>query len=446
LQQHKSGHGSEVVAPAPDAAGIVHELEAAEESCVPVQSSPGTGRRLAIGILILAVVLCGAFWYGHHRNGTAASDLARAATERADAPAPVDVVRVAYSSPIANIELPGEARGWYESTIYARVSGYVGKWWADIGDRVKKGQVLAVLETPELDQQLNAGKAQVNADQAEIKVAETNRDFAQTTYTRWKDSPRGVVSEQERDKTKSDFYAAEARLKSAQARKTLDEAEVNRLTSMTSFQKVVAPYDGIITARRIDIGDLATAGSTTNTTPLYNIVQCDRIRVLVDVPQASSNEVRDNMPAIATVGEFPDRKFMGVVARNSSAIDPDAKTLRVEVDIENPDLALKPGMYVQVSFRTTSAHPKVEVPAAALAFRSGGPQVAVVDSSGLIHFHDVTISRDMGNVVELAAGLSAGDLVALNISNQISDGDKVEPTVEDNSTSPASSGQHLGER
>lgn len=442
--RRESGNGSEVIAP--DAAGIVRELEQSEGSHVPVQSSPGTGWRLAIGILVFAIVLCGVFWYSHHRNATAASDLARAATQAADAAAPVDVVRVSYSSPIANLELPGETRGWYQSTIYARVSGYVGKWYADMGDHVAKGQVLAVVETPELDQQLNAAKAQVNADQAEANVAEANRSFAEQDYKkRYEKAPPGVVSEQERDKTKSDFYAAEARLKSAQARVMLDNAEVSRLTSMQNFQKVVAPYNGVITARRVDIGDLVTAGSTTNTTPLYDIAQCDRIRIFVDVPQAAIMEVHDKTPAVATAEELPDRKFTGQVARNSSAIDSEAKTLRVEVDIDNPDLALKPGMYVQVGFRTNNGHPKVQVPAAALAFRSGGPQVAVVDSNSVVHFHDVTISRDMGNVVELGSGLSAGDLVALNISNQIGDGDKVEPNVENDSTPPASA-QHLAER
>jgi RND family efflux transporter MFP subunit len=446
------GNGSEIGVgvtgdvPAHDAAGIVRDLEAVEESRVPVHSTSGTGRRLAIGILVLGVALCLGFWYAHHRNAIAAEALAHEANEAAQAAAPVDVVRVSYSSPNASLELPGETRGWYQSTIYARVNGYVGKWWADIGDRVTKGQVLATIETPELDEQLNAAKAQVNADQADVKVAEANQNFAQVNNTRFQDSPPGVVAEEERDKAKADFQAAGARLHSAKARVALDEAQVKRLTSIKNFQKVVAPYDGIITARRIDIGDLVTAGSTTNTTPLYDMTQSDRIRIYVDVPQSASTEIHDKMPAVATADEYPGRNFTGEVARNSSAIDPNAKTLRVEVDIQNSDLTLKPGMYVQVGFQTSTVHPLVEIPAAALTFRTGGPEVAVVDANGVVHFRPVTIARDMGSVVELTSGLSAGDMVALNISNQISDGDKVQANVENDSTHPSPSTPHLAAR
>ena len=193
---------------------------------------------------------------------------------------------------------------------------------------------------------------------------------------------------------------------------------------------MTAPYDGIITARHIDIGDLVTAGSTSGNAAIYDIVKADKIRVFVDVPQSPRRKSRWAFPRWRRSPNMAMREFSGKVARTADAIDPIAKTLRVEVDIENSDLALKPGTYLVVHFKANVAHPSVQVPAAALTFRSGNPQVAVVDADGKVHFHDIAIARDMGSFVEVASGIAAGDRVALNISNQINDGDKVQATGE----------------
>ncbi len=390
---------------------------------------------MSVAAVLLIVGLGGTFYVvqqSKQRQETALADIT--AAKAGEAPQ-VEVIKVDLAPPTQTLTLPGETRGWYSSTIYARVSGYVAKWIADIGDKVKKDQVLATIDTPELDAQLEAARAQLKASEAEVTVRETDVDFAKTTYERWQGSPKGVVSDQEREDKKARFAAASAQLNAARARVALDQANVDRLTSLTSYKQVTAPYDGVITERRVDIGDLVTAGSTSNTTLLYGIAQPDKIRVFVDVPQSMSGEIGEG--AVARVGstDNPNRIFEGKVTRTSRSIDRRARTLRVEVDLPNEDLALLPGMYVRVAFhlRPTSF---VQVPAAALMFRTGGPQVAVIDDNGTVRFHDVTIARDNGNFVELASGLSAGDRVAVNISNQIADGDRVS-VVEDSRTAEA---------
>jgi RND family efflux transporter MFP subunit len=411
---------------------------------VPVKSVPGTGRNVVVAIVVIAVVLGATFGWRHHHNAEAGIQLESDAKTAAETPSTVDVVRVGYSERTSDLELPGEARAWYESTIYARVSGYIGKWTADIGARVKKGEVLAEIQTPELDDQLRAAEAKVAADKSLVAVADANLSFAKSSNERWATSPKGVVSAQEQEEKKSEYLSAAARQKAAQSQVDLDQAQVNSLEDTSAFKKVVAPYDGVITTRHIDIGDLVASGSGSGNTSLYGMVKADKIRVFVDVPQAASAEIVTGMPAVASSHEQGGKKFNGTVARTSESIDPTARTMKVEVDIDNPDLALKPGMYLDVRFQTNTMHPPLRIPAGALTFRTGGPETAVVNSDGVVHFHPVTIARDLGNFVELSSGVEPGDLVALNISNQVADGDKVQPSSEDQSPSQnAASAPHV---
>ena len=277
------------------------------------------------------------------------------------------------------------------------------KWYADIGDRVKKDQVLAIIDTPELDAQLEASRAQLNAAEAEVVVKEADAQFAKTTYDRWQGSAKGVVSEQERDEKRAGYAVAQAKVKAAQAKVNLDKSNVDRLTYMTQFKKVAAPYDGVITERRIDVGDLVTAGSTSNTTPLFGIAQFDHIRVFANVPQTAAGDTVVGTPAKVSTTDNSPKVFEGSVTRTSKSIDPKARTLRVEVDLPNPRLSLVPGMYVQVEFDSKS-QALVQIPAGALLFRSGGPQVAVIQPDSTVKFKDVQIGRDNGNTVEIEFG------------------------------------------
>ena len=329
---------------------------------------------------------------------------------------------VIVAQPVAGLQhfsLPGETAAWYTSTIYARVNGYVARWNVDIGDHVKKGQVLALIDTPEVDAQLAATRAQLQRAHADVAMRRAEAEFAKVQYERWRDSPKGVVSEQEREQKHAEYDSAEAQYKAAQAQVALNQAQVDQYTALSQFKRVTAPFDGVITARDIDIGNLVTAGSTSATTPLYVMTQNDPMRVFVDVPQSAAADLMQGTIPVTVQMSDGTRSYPGKVARTSQSINVRARTLRAEVDLDNQDGSLVPGLYVQVAFGLA---PKglVQVPAAALLFRSGGPQVARVGADNRVTFVDVRIARDDGNLVELASGVAAGDRLGLNLSSQVS--------------------------
>jgi RND family efflux transporter MFP subunit len=388
-------------------------------------SEAGTEARVKRIALIVVVALALAFVVVRGVRFYGERSLAKA-TERALAePHLVDLVEAKPVQGAQPLTLPGQTAAWYTATIYSRVNGYVGRWLVDIGDHVKKGQVLATIDTPELDAQLAAARAQFQASEAQVIARASEADFARTTHERWRDSPHGVVSEQEREAKRADYESSLARLKAAQAQVALDKARVDQYSALAEFKQVMAPFAGVITERHIDIGNLVTAGSTTATTPLYRMTQNDPIRVFVDVPQNAATELMETAQKAEILTEAPSNlRLAATVARTAGAINTQARTLRVEVDVPNETQRLMPGMYVKVAF---NLEPKglVQVPAAALVFRSDGPQVARIDAAGKVNFRKVAIARDDGNVIELASGVAPGDRLALNISSQIRDGDLV---------------------
>jgi RND family efflux transporter MFP subunit len=375
----------------------------------------------------VAVVLLLGFLIVHFSKSHAEHALARQTQAAATAAPAVDVVVVRNGAATGTLTLPGETAAWYESTIYARVDGYVSKWLVDIGDHVKTGQVLAIIDTPELDAELAAAKAKLEVARSQVKVKQADAVFAQSTYERWRDSPKGVVSEQEREDKKAGNASAIAQLDAARAQVDLDQADVDRLTAFEQFKRVTAPYGGTIIERRIDIGNLVTAGSAASTTLLYRMSQDDPIRVFVDVPQSAASDlmkpgVHAQISANAVSPGAP--AIEGTITRTSSAIDPHARTFRVELDIPNSDRRLVPGLYVRVAFQLDNQGMS-QVPAAALLFTPSGPKVAAVGADGTVRFHPVTIGRDDGDKVELSSGVADGERLVLNISNQIIDGEKV---------------------
>jgi RND family efflux transporter MFP subunit len=401
------------------------DVSRTEHRAVSTEFDPDTGRRLKKVVIIAAAVLLVGFIAVRVVRFFDERAVARAGEAAYAAPPPVDVVVARPVTVGQDLVLPGQTAAWYESTIYARVNGYVAKWLVDIGDHVKKGQLLATIETPELDAELAAARSQLQASQAQVVAREAEAEFAKTTNARWRDSPKGVVSEQEREEKKADYNSASARLYAAQAQVALDKSRVDQYTALAQFKQVTAPFDGTITERKIDVGNLVTAGSASTTTSLYRITMNDPLRVFVDVPQNAAEELmKQGVPAqIRSMGSSAG-VFSGKIARSAEAINPQARTMRVEVDLPNANNALVPGMYVSVAFQL---QPKglVEVPAAALVFHAGGPQVARVNSSGKVDFVNVTIARDDGSVVELGSGVAPGDSLVLNISSQIAAGQAV---------------------
>jgi RND family efflux transporter MFP subunit len=401
------------------------QIARAENAPVSTEFSEGTARRTKKAARTAAIILLAFFAVVMGIQYFHARAVARATLVAASAPPPVEVVIARAPSMGAELVLPGETAAWYETTIYARVNGYVAKWFVDIGDHLKKDQVLAIIETPELDAELQAARAQLKASEAQLEARKAEAEFGKTTNERWRDAPKGVVSEQERDSKKADYESAQARLYAASAQVSLDQSKVAQFRTLAEFKQVRAPFDGTITERRIDVGNLVTAGSTSTTSSLYRMAQTDPLRVFVDVPQSAAADLMS--PGIAaqirTTGAGGG-VFDGTTARSAQSISAQARTMRVEVDIPNARHALVPGMYVNVAFRLT-VQGLIEVPAAALIFRPTGPQVAKVDRNGKINFADVTIARDNGSMVELSAGVHADDRLVLNISNRIGAGQAV---------------------
>jgi len=396
-----------------------------EDRAVATDFEPGTGRTLKIGAGIAAAVLLLCFVVVKVIRLVDAHSLAKSANAAFTAPPPVDVITARPATVGQDLVLPGQTAAWYETTIYARVNGYVAKWLVDIGDHVKKGQLLATIETPELDAELAAARSQLKTSEAQVAAREAEAEFSKTTNERWRDSPKGVVSEQEREAKKADYESARARLYAANAQVASDKSKVDQYTALTQFKQVVAPFDGTITERKIDIGNLVTAGSATTTTPLYRMAQTDPLRVFVDVPQSSAGELtKAGVPAEIRSTSSPSGVFEGKITRSAESINAQARTMRVEVDMPNADHKLLPGAYVNVAFRLLPRG-LVEVPAAALVFRPTGTQVARVDANGKITFRDVTIVRDNGSLVELGSGVEPGDKLVLNIGSQIAAGQTV---------------------
>ena len=387
--------------------------------------SDDRGRTLQRAGIVVAAVLLLAFLIVYFARWHSERGLAHETQAEATSLPAVDVVVVRGGTAAGSLTLPGETAAWYESTIYARVSGYVAKWYVDIGDQVKSGQQLALIETPELDAELLAARSKLQVSQAQVKVKEAEAAFAASTYARWRDSPTGVVSEQEREDKKAGDASALAQLEAARAQVNSDQADVDRLQAFAQFKHVTAPYAGTIVERRIDIGNLVTAGSSSSTTSLYRIAQNDPIRVFVDIPQsAAADLMKVGVPATISTGDTSGHTIAAHVTRTSDAIDPKARTFRAELDIPNPDRRLVAGLYVQVGFKLQDSGMS-QVPAAALLFSAGGPEVAVVGSDGSVRFQSVTIGRDDGDKVELSSGVADGDRLVLNISNQIVAGEKV---------------------
>lgn len=382
-----------------------------------------TGRWMMAIALVVGLGLSGAFVMVTRIKAREA-DMLEQDTRKSVAMLPlVDVAIAKASQSYRSLVLPGDTAAWYRTTLYSRVNGYLADWKADIGDKVKKGQLLATIDTPDLDAQLVAARAELDAAKAQAKVQEADAEFARSSYDRWRDSPKGVVSDQEREEKKAANDSSVAKLNAAIAQVAVDQAKVDGLMTLTQFKNVTAPFDGIITERRIDPGDLVTAGSSANTSPLFVIQQTDKIRVFARVPQSVAGHLSIGSSVKITGDAGADHVYEGKIVRTTGAVDPRARTMLVEVVLPNPNYALSPGMYVRADFHVAQS-PSVEVPAAAIVFRGKNPQVAVVED-GKVKFKNIVIANDDGENVELASGINVSDRVALNINSQISDGDRV---------------------
>jgi RND family efflux transporter MFP subunit len=320
--------------------------------------------------------------------------------------------------------LPGNIQAWYEAPLYARVNGYLKNWYEDFGAHVKKGQLLAEIDAPDLDAELAAARASLKAAEAQVKVREAETEFAHTTYERWRDSPKGVVSEQERESKKADFGSATARYNSAMADVKSAEGVVDRLSALARFKRIVAPFDGVVTARNTDIGALISAGSG-NGPQLFRVADVHQMRVFVDVPQGLSAEIHAGLAADLELPQFPERSFKATVATTAEAINEASRTLLVELHADNPGNQLQPGTYAEVHFHLKSDPDVVRIPTSALVFRQQGMQVALLDKNDRVELRPVKLGRNLGTDVEVLSGLNPGDRVIESPPDSLSNGDVV---------------------
>jgi RND family efflux transporter MFP subunit len=323
-----------------------------------------------------------------------------------------------------SLVLPATIQAWYEAPINARVSGYLKNWYFDYGAHVKKGDVLATIDAPDLDAQLAAAQARLNSALAVVKVREAERQFAESTYKRWRDSPAGVVSVQEQQSKQADFNSAVARLNAANADVQQDQGEVDRLAALEDFKKLVAPFDGIVTARETDIGALINAGSGTGP-ELFRVADIHKVRIYVQVPQQLTAGIQPGLTAELTLPQYPDKTFTSTIATTSSAINPAARTLLVELHADNPDGLLQPGAYAQVTFQLPTNPNVLRIPTSALVFREQGLQVATLGPGDKIELKSVKLGRNLGADVEVVSGLSASDRVVNSPPDSLSAGDVV---------------------
>jgi len=331
------------------------------------------------------------------------------------------------SSPaVAPLVLPGNIQAWYEAPMYARVSGYLKMWYFDYGAHVKKGDVLAEIDTPDLDAQLAAAQAKLNSALAVVNVRKTELQFAESTYNRWRESPTGVVSEQETESKQADYGSARARLNAANAEVAEDQGEVDRLNALEGFKKIIAPFAGVVTARETDIGALINAGSGTSNGPeLFRMADVSKMRIFVQVPQQQSAGIAPGQEAEVHLPQYPGRTFKATVATTSDAINMEARTLLVELHVDNPDGLLQPGAYAQVVFRLPSNPDVLRIPTSALVFRKQGLQVARLGPGDKIELKSVTLGRNLGTDVEVVSGLSASDRIVDSPPDSLASGDLV---------------------
>ncbi len=354
----------------------------------------------------------------------------------------VTVVRVARAANASDLLLPGTMQAYHDAAIFARSTGYVRHWYADIGQRVKAGQLLATIDAPDLDQQLSQAKANAANTRAALALAKSQVD-------RWaeliKDS---VVTADEYDQKRTAYDAAVANTKAA-------DDNVSRMETLVAYEHVSAPFDGVITARNVDDGSFITANGTTNTaiaggvggntvlgsggmpSELFHLARVDTMRVYVGVPQSYAPAVRSGVPAALEAAELPGQTFPGRVVRSADAVDAASRTLLTEVDVPNVHRSLLPGMYVQVHFSFVRATPPILMPSTALIFRTAGAQVAIIGNDSAAHFRTLRIGRDYGTVMEVVDGLNEGDLVINQPSDNLRDGQHVHAKVLDQEGPPS---------
>ena len=391
-----------------------------EETPGKAQQTQGGGHLGLIVALVMCVLLGFFIVRGIHSRAATKHHLQASANASAVPVVRVTVPTTGDSSP--SVSLPGNVTAYIDTPIYARTSGYLKQWFYDIGAHVQKGALLAIIASPEVDQQ-------VLQAQSNVQTAESNLKLAQITANRWeKLLQKNAVSHQEADQAVSD-------LSSKQSALAAQQANLDRLKQMQGFERIYAPFSGIITARNVDTGSLIQAGQNTTQKELFHLASTDRLRVFVPVPEVYQSAVKDGARIALSVDAYPNQTFWGRLVRNANAVDPTSRTLNAEVDVDNTSGKLLPGTFAFVHLPLPQGLQGLRIPSNALLFRSPGMQVGVVQD-GHVTLHNVTIGHDYGATVEITHGISPTDRIVLDPSDSLESGDAVR--VQDGDTAASS--------
>jgi RND family efflux transporter MFP subunit len=380
---------------------------------------------ITVGIVLLLAILFVTRWLpqrAHEQN------LQEQADSQADAPPIVDIANPQPQGVQTDLVLPADARPMAQTAIYARVDGFLGKWLVDIGDHVDKGQLLATIDAPDTDAQLNNARASLQLAKANLQSAQVSLELADATYKRYYGLlPSGSVTQQDLDTRQTVANQAAASKAAAEASVKSAEAQVEQLEALQGFERIYAPFAGTITFRNYDVGARISASDTAAGHEMFDIEDTDKLRIYVDVPQSYVTLIQQNQPVdFFSLRNYANRHFVGYVARTAGALDPQTRTLRTELDFDNKDHALWSGMYGQVHISVHQPHPILTVPTAAMLFEANGTQLVVVDSEKRVHFKKVVVGQDLGQRLEVLSGVSADDNVVTNPGEKLVDGGLVQ--------------------
>jgi RND family efflux transporter MFP subunit len=411
--------------PVAEAPGAAAPAPAATTAAEPKANAPSRSGAWVLGTGgLVAVALAGSL---------VAATLPRLRQEKAldsaasgDSPPVVTVAPVHRASSTSELTLPGNAQAYRGAGLYARTNGYLKRWLVDIGDRVKEGQLIAEISAPDVDDQLAQAKANLVLSRANLKVSEANLELAKVTLER--DLRTGTATAPlVIDQDRAQVTTAAAQVESSRASIQVNEATVQQYADLVAFQRIVAPFAGVITARTVDPGALVTADNPSETRPLFYVMQTDPLRVFVNVPQTHATTIAVGQNAVLYRQEDPGRQFSGRVTRTADALDPNTRTLLTQVDVPNPDGSLRPGMYLQVKFAAARAAPVVLVPSAALVWRPQGPVVPVLDKDNRVRYRPVQVGRDFGLELEVVTGLQGDENVIVHPGDALAEGQEVQP-------------------
>jgi RND family efflux transporter MFP subunit len=410
------------LSPLPDQGVPVQQpLDRRESRPEAPETRSGGRRTLAIVVLF---VLAGALAYGFWQHYRLHAEVIATADARRDFVPSVRTAAIKASDSVMSVTWPGTTEAFEQANIYARASGYISKRNVDIGSRVKAGDLLVAITAPEVEHQIAQAQGTLEQLRAALLQAEANRDLAQVTWDRDKKLVlQGWFTQQQGDTDRLTLEARVAAVAVASANITAQEAQLRVLNQTKTYQSVVAPFDGVITQRNVDVGTLVQADATSGTF-MFALAHSEVIRIQLYVPQDDAMGVAPGTQAVVRVPEIPGRDFPGQVTRIADALQPGTRTLLTEIDVPNPDRALSPGMYCRVELKIPRKTPSLIVPSEAIIFNRNGLSVAVVED-GVVHLRKITSVRDFGTSVEVSAGVAEGDKVVLNPQVDLADGNKV---------------------